>query len=364
MEQKQSDPPPVPNGAPLTINICALALMLLLTSSRAKDGSLALYATVLQPVLPMIQAGLGIGFAISGLIFQRASYIFLLLSSAALGLMIIPVLYSAGYSVGGDDGGGFFWILIVVPSSIVSGITALVTASMGRPVSGAREEEHREPEEAKVCVSDQKKPKEMELYLGQAEPVADGARTKLPAIWVFFVLVAVFFLWLLGGPISWKTSREEAYVGGIKVQCFDAHELMPLPPPFFHRIYTNHDKVLTVNGRVLLKTDAFKEIYPSPKGTYIVAAHWLHDKPMRIYESAGTNYAELKVADSQKEFPRHYYGYPFTFIEWENDVHFRVKVKGSDYFYGKSQTYKYIWRVDARTGQRVKIESTIADWVP
>jgi hypothetical protein len=321
---------------PLLVNLVVSVVMFLLVWDRA-TGERFYPATI--PTI--VQAALAALAAAAGLAVRRVRFACLIVSGAALGALGIAAFYAGTQWPGGDDGGGFGWFFLVCGGCAVSFVIALTTTLIG-VAQRARER----------CTSDVRKQEPSAAVPSKSRKGAPKARRGLRWPWGLVAAAGLYLAWIVAGPISWTRTRTESHPGGIEIRSIDLHELGPLfPLPVYHHVDTDHERVLLVKGREVLRSNAYKDLHPSPTGAYVVAAHWLHNGPMRIYSTGNLRYVELSVDASREEFPGHYYGYPFGFLRWEDDSNFLVEVTGSS----SEGVYGQVWRVDAATGARTRM---------
>lgn len=115
---------------PLVINLCWGILMLGLSYSLAMHNALHFYPETLPTIC---QAGLSAVLAFIGIVLHRLSLrlLFLLLSSLAIALLLLPMNYASSHWPGGDDGGALGWFIIMGGASLISCFTALITTATG-----------------------------------------------------------------------------------------------------------------------------------------------------------------------------------------------------------------------------------------
>lgn len=339
--------------APLLINLVACVVMLGVSCHRAVEGALQFYPATIPT---LVQAGLGGLIALAGLTFVRKRFVCLFISSAALGLLGLPAFYAMSQWPGGDDGGGMGWLFIVGGGCAVSLVVALVTVGLGilelgrpRQHSGAPVQLSDAPSQDRVPAPAQPSPS------GTAGRWREDKAARV-LLWGILGLAGVLLVWLIAGPIRWTTTRTAQHAGGIELRSIDVHELMPFPLPFFHHVSPDAERILLVQGREVMRSRAYVQLFPSPAGMYVVAAHLLQSGPLRIYTTADGHLIEIVVENSDKEFPDHHYVYPFRFVEWENENSFLIEVCGTDFSDRSLRKYRQVWRVDATTGARKRIE--------
>ncbi len=207
-------------------------------------------------------------------------------------------------------------------------------------------------------------------------PPASGTQAARPSRrWLrvlivgLITLVVLYVVWWFY-PITWTTTTTERHPGGIEIRTTHLHEFAPyigfadndsrvvLPIPY-HHVNETEERTLLVNGAVLLTTRGmdFADMRPSPAGTYVVVEHFVHTQPIRVYCATTGKHVELAVPeDSHEEFPGHHNVYPFRFLRWESDSSFLVEVTGNDFSSPGLSHYRQVWRVDAKTGARSRIE--------
>jgi len=338
--------------AALVVNLVVSLIMLWLTHHMATANALAFYPSTI-PV--MVQAGAGAVLAGVGLLlpWRPVRLVLVILSSVALGLLFAPALYALNGWPGGDDGGAFGWMFIVGGACLASFFIALITMVLGI-VFGLRKK--HPPAAAQPTV------------LPQAAPASQPSRAVAPGtsrrrsywwLWALLALPLLYLLWCLAGPITWTTHRSRTLPGGIEIRSSDLHQLCPYPVPFSHYIDEDHELAFFVHGRELLRSDDYKHLFPSPKGTYLVAEHWLFTMPIKIYCVATNKWTVLNISDVEEErdFPNHYYVYPLRFLRWDSDASFLAEATGTDYDAKPLADYRQVWRIDAASGRRRLVES-------
>jgi len=330
----------VPMVSPLAVNLVVSAVMFLLALHRATgEGCAAQFYPATNPT--MVQAVFAAFAAGAGLVVRRVRFACLIVSGAALGTLGVPAMYAGMQWPGGDDGGGFGWFFIICGGSAVSFVIALATTIIGIV--------QRERERPARAVMEQK-PLEVVPSDSRNEPPKAGGRHRW--LWGIVAAACLYLFWIIAGPISWTRTCTESHPGGVEIRSIDLHELTPLFPfPLYHWVDTGHERILLINGREVLRSGTYRDLYPSPTGACVVAAHWLQNGPMRIYATGDRRYIELPVDESRDEFPGHYNAYPFRFLCWEDDSNFLVEVTG----YNEGE-YRQVWRVEAATGRRTRIE--------
>ncbi len=171
--------------------------------------------------------------------------------------------------------------------------------------------------------------------------------------WVVLGLVGIYALWWVITPITWTSSTIERYPGGVEVRTIALHELCAyfgmegviVPFPLYH-VNDEYRRVVFLNGNEWFEAPGLDRIYPSPSGAYVAVQPFT--APIRILNASTGESVELAVPDSKTEFLGHYNVYPFRFLRWSDDQSFLVEVTGRD--------YQQTWRVDAKTGNRARVE--------
>ena len=128
-----------------------------------------------------------------------------------------------------------------------------------------------------------------------------------------------------------------------------------IPLPYYH-VLDLHELTVLADGQEWVKTkyDNLSRARPSPDRQRIVLEHWLQGGPIRILHLEMRQIIELNAENPRDEFPGHYNVYPFRFVRWDTDDTFLVEVNG--HVWDSSTEYPQVWRVDARTGARSRIE--------
>jgi len=182
--------------------------------------------------------------------------------------------------------------------------------------------------------------------------------------WIILALVIIYGVWIVITPIRWFHTDVARYPGKIEVRTTIRHELCAYigmegviwPVPWY--LVGEQERTVLVNGRECLRSEGTELycIHPSPAGEYILAVSWLQKQPMRVITTATVQSMDLVVPDSEKQFPGHYCIYPFTFLRWDSDSTFLVEVTGLDSSFQPMKDYRQVWRVDAKTGTRTRVE--------
>lgn len=348
----------------LAVNLVAAVVMLGLSIHRATGSGCALH--FYPATIPtMVQAGLAAAVALVGVLRSSRRFACLVTSSVALGLLGLPAFYAMLRWPGGDDGGGFGWAFIVGGGCVASFVIAGTTMLLGLGHRRQEGQDLRLPSSAAPVV----KPAGNELVPGLT--ISDGRSLEkqhrvLPGhllLWGILGVAGLYLGWCVMGPISWTTTRTDQHAGGIVIMSTDLHELCPYPVPFYHHIDTDHERVLLVNGREVLNTTNYKDLFLSPGGEYVAAADWMHAKPIRIYSVAADKWVEVPVDKSSDEDSGHDYVYPFGFLRWDSDRTLLVEVTGT-YVKGPGQflAYRELWQVQADTGNATRIKRQEQPW--
>jgi len=343
----------------LLINFIVSVVMLALSVHRATGEGCAMefYPATIPT---MVQAGLAVAAALMGLLSRRARFACLIASSALLGLLCIPALCALSSWPGGDDGGSLGWFFIVVGGSAVSFVIAMLTLIIGVVLRRWG----KSALSGQPCTTPPVPPRHDVESLTVADPdrqIAMPRPTARRVLWILWGLMAaagLYLVWIVLGPISWSSTRVNRYPGGIEIRSIDLHELCALfLLPFYHHVDTDHEQILLVNGREVLRSSTTHgHLYPSPLGTFAVVEDWMHGRPILIYDLADLNCKAMPVETSRDEFPDHYYVYPFGFLRWEDDSSFLVEVTGCDWTSATGAHYRQVWRVAAKTGARSRVE--------
>ena len=202
-------------------------------------------------------------------------------------------------------------------------------------------------------------------------------------------LLAICALFSFTGCISWTTTNVEHFSHGIEVHAQSHHKwrctcihsggitLLPIP---VYDVINNYQRIVLADGKEWARCGRFGNLFVSPDQTYIVLTRSGQTESIQILDLPTRQIRELTAdANSKDEFPKNlHYGYPFSFVRWEDDSSFLVEVfgwfvenvkdgNGNDVKYkcdncGEMHTQSrqvnetQTWRVDAKTATHIRID--------
>jgi len=180
--------------------------------------------------------------------------------------------------------------------------------------------------------------------------------------WIVGGVVGLYFVWCIVTPIRWTSSNVQRFAGGVEIHTIALHELCAwwgiegviVPFPLYH-VDDSYSRVIFRNGNEWFPVDGLTKVYPSPSGAYVAVQPFSKD-PIRIYKTVTGESIDVPVDDDDKEFPGHYFEYPFRFLNWADDTGFLVEVTGTDWNLRDAHDYRQVWRIDAASGQRMRVE--------
>jgi len=117
----------------------------------------------------------------------------------------------------------------------------------------------------------------------------------------------------------------------------------------FHQIFMHHNHMILEknNNYFDIKADYYKYNI-SPNKNYVLFIHSSHAKPFIIYNIKDQN----KLIIKPPEITGHYYGYPFSFMNWSLNSQWLYVIAEGTKFQKKLEysDYKQFWKINAKTG--------------
>jgi hypothetical protein len=180
-------------------------------------------------------------------------------------------------------------------------------------------------------------------------------------IYTIIIIVVLQITFLIGLPYkkSILLTEDLAYIESKKLNIYlltpfcDSRCFIQLFPSIestiFHQLFIHHNHLILEKNNNFFdsKVDYYKYNI-SPNKNYLLFYHSSHAKPFIIYNIKDLN----KLVINSPEIEGHYYGYPFSFMNWSIDSQYVYAiVKGAKFINNLGYCdYKQFWKINPKNG--------------